>query len=263
MPESLTGRYAEVWDTRTYYETIGDESDTSIVLLHTAGSEGRQWQYAAPELAAAGYHVVVPDMPGHGKSYPVDWEPISALHDYGEFVWELASVLELGEFAVAGCSIGGSIVIDMAVNHGDDLLGVVAFEGLAKTDSAALGRLSHPHACPGWQDILDYSTVDATHSGLDPARREELKWQHRGSQRVATNDLQASHDHDVLADAEQATCPTLVVRGTDDFYIAEELFDQTVDAIPDCESAVMAETGHYPMMERPSETVELIVDFLQ
>ncbi|WP_425495442.1 alpha/beta fold hydrolase [Natrinema halophilum] len=41
-----------------------------MVLVHTAGAEGRQWRYVGPKPAQAGYHVFVPDLPGHGTSYP-------------------------------------------------------------------------------------------------------------------------------------------------------------------------------------------------
>lgn len=261
--EALRGRYVDVEGTRTYYETAGDPDATPVVLVHTAGAEGRQWRYVAPELAAAGYRPIVPDLPGHGKSYAVEWTPHSSIHEHAEFVWALAEALELESPAVVGCSIGGCIAIDLAVNHADDLRGVVALEGLARTEGANFQRLAHPHACPGWQDILDYSTIDATHDGLSPSRTEELKWQHRGSQRVATNDLQAWNDHDVLDEADRASCPTMVVRGTEDFYVPERLFERTVEAIPDCEAVVMEDTGHYPMMERPEETVDLVTGFLE
>jgi pimeloyl-ACP methyl ester carboxylesterase len=58
------------------------------------------------------------------------------------------------------------------------------------------------------------------------------------------------------------TVPILLVRGEEDFFIQEEAFAETVRRLPRSEGVTMAGTGHYPMMERPERTVEIMTDFL-
>ncbi|WP_254538322.1 alpha/beta fold hydrolase [Halomarina litorea] len=127
---------------------------------------------------------------------------------------------------------------------------------------AALGRFAHPHSCPGWQDILDYSVVDSTGS-VPEERLEELKWQHRGSQRAATNDLQAWADHDVTDELGEAKCPVLLVRGVEDFFVQDDVFRTTVDELPEVTAEVLDGVGHYPMMEAPEQTAAAITSFLK
>lgn len=258
----LTGQYASVADTRLYYETAGDPSAQPVLLVHTAGSDSRQWRYVAPALADRDFYPVVPDLPGHGKSYPSNWEVNSTIREHAAAVWALAEHLDLSHPVVSGCSVGGDVTLDLAVTHGDDLACAVAFEGAARTRGAATGRLAHPHACPGWQNVLDYSVVDSTGEPCPEERRTELRWQHRGSQEVATNDLQAWADFDVRDQLDEANCPVLVVRGEADFYIQDDVFAETVEGLPDGEGVELEDTGHYPMMERPERTTELIADFV-
>lgn len=259
----LTGHYADVDGTRVYYETAGDASDQSVVLVHTAGADGRQWRYVAPALADRGYHVLVPDLPGHGKSYPTDWEPHTRIRQHADAVWALGERLGLERPVVAGCSIGGDVTLDIAVEQAADLTAAVAMEGAGKTRGAQLGRLSHPHALPGWQDVLDYSVTDSTGSDCPPERRTELAWQHRGAQEVATNDLQAWADFDIVDELHRADCPVMLVRGEADYFVQDDVFEATVDRLPDCEPVTLENVGHYPMMERPETVTALIDEFVR
>jgi pimeloyl-ACP methyl ester carboxylesterase len=42
--------------------------DKTIVLLHGATSSSRTWWQVAPDLSRRGYHIIAPDLPGHGKT---------------------------------------------------------------------------------------------------------------------------------------------------------------------------------------------------
>lgn len=258
----LTGRYVEVDDTRTYYETAGDPADQAVVLIHTAGADGRQWRYVAPALADRGYHVVVPDLPGHGKSYPSDWAPNETIEEHADAVWGLIETLDLDGPVVGGCSVGGDTTLSLAIDHAADLTAAVAMEGAGRTRGAQLGRLSHPHALPAWQDVLEYSVVDAVGRSCPDGHRTELAWQHRSAHEIATNDLQAWADFDRVDELERADCPVMLVRGESDYFVQDDVFDETVARLPDVEPVVLSEVGHYPMMEAPDRVTELIDEFL-
>jgi pimeloyl-ACP methyl ester carboxylesterase len=46
----------------------GDRTAPPVLLLHGVASNARTWWRIGPALAAAGYRVVAPDMPGHGRT---------------------------------------------------------------------------------------------------------------------------------------------------------------------------------------------------
>lgn len=258
----LTGTYLDVDGTRTYYESIGDPEAQSIVLIHTAGADGRQWRYVAPALADMGYHVIAPDLPGHGKSYPSDGTPNTTILQHAGAVWDLVETLGVTQPVVGGCSVGGATTLSVAIDHADDLAAAVAMEGVARARAPQLGRLSHPHALPSWEDVLEYSVIDAVAPSCPEDRREELAWQHQSAHEIGTNDLQAWADFNRLDELHKADCPVMLVRGVDDYFIQDDVFEETIERLPDVEPVVLSDIGHYPMMEDPEQTTILIHEFL-
>jgi len=51
-----------------YFANVGSGMP---VLLHGLGNVGRAWREQVPFLRAAGYRVIVPDLPGRGASSPL------------------------------------------------------------------------------------------------------------------------------------------------------------------------------------------------
>ena len=54
------------------YLRLGEPGNPELLLLHGGGLSADDWCEVAPALAAAGYHVTVPDLRGCGES---DWDP--------------------------------------------------------------------------------------------------------------------------------------------------------------------------------------------
>ena len=118
--------------TRTYFDECGD--GPPVVCVHAAGADARQYRYLLPLLAEAGYRALAIDLPGHGRSYPVNWEPIRRIHAHAEFVHAFIGATCDGQAPAAmGCSTGGNVVLDLAAHHSAELTGVIAMEGAAWT----------------------------------------------------------------------------------------------------------------------------------
>lgn len=56
---------------RLHYLDWGNESAPLLILVHGGLEHARVWDHLAPQLCAD-WHVVVPDLRGHGDS---DWSP--------------------------------------------------------------------------------------------------------------------------------------------------------------------------------------------
>jgi pimeloyl-ACP methyl ester carboxylesterase len=62
----LTHRYADLGDVRLHFVEAGQGS--LVILLHGFSEFWYSWRHQIPALAAAGYHVVAPDMRGYNRS---------------------------------------------------------------------------------------------------------------------------------------------------------------------------------------------------
>jgi len=84
------------------------EAGLTVLLVHGAGGYGRMFAPLAAELAAAGYEVLAPDLPGYGLS-PAPWQQV----DYGVWKQALLALIDAEHqrrprpFVLFGASIGG------------------------------------------------------------------------------------------------------------------------------------------------------------
>jgi pimeloyl-ACP methyl ester carboxylesterase len=103
----------------------------------------------------------------------------------------------------------------------------------------------------------------ALNAKCPPHKEEELRWMHRNAQVSAVGDLQGWATHDIRDQLSNARLPVLVAAGSEDFWLPEELVDETVAGLPDGEKLMMDSIGHYPMFEDPECVLSTIVDFVE
>lgn len=122
--EPIIGRYVHVDIDGTHHRIYFEEAGQGIplVCLHTAGSDGRQWRYllADPEFTKH-YRIIAFDMPWHGKSNPPEtWDGSEyqlTTARYTQTIRAFCAALALDKPVVMGCSIGGRIVLNLAIDH--------------------------------------------------------------------------------------------------------------------------------------------------
>ena len=122
--EPIIGRYFTMnvagEATRVYFEEAG--SGIPLVCLHTAGSDGRQFRHLMCDPAITDhYRVLAFDMPWHGKSNPpVGWQDTEyqlTTASYMEAVTTFCDAMALSKPVVMGCSMGGRIVLHLALKY--------------------------------------------------------------------------------------------------------------------------------------------------
>ena len=89
----------------------------AVLVLHGWGVGSDSWVEAAVLIAQDGFQVIVPDMPGFGKSETpkTAW----SVDDYVDWVKNFADELKLGKFILMGHSFGGQVAAKFAAKHPD------------------------------------------------------------------------------------------------------------------------------------------------
>ena len=98
---------------KIFYHNRG--AGDAILILHGWGSRSEHWLKTQEELVRRGYRVIIPDLPGFGRSDepPDEW----SLAEYSQFINEFSKAVYIPYFTLVGHSFGGRIAMDYAIRH--------------------------------------------------------------------------------------------------------------------------------------------------
>ncbi|WP_213741748.1 alpha/beta hydrolase [Bradyrhizobium sp. dw_411] len=272
--EPMVGRYVHVeidgTPHRIYFEEAGQ--GIPLVCLHTAGSDGRQWRHLlADEEFTRYFRIIAFDMPWHGKSNPpASWDGTEyqlTTARYTQTIRAFCAALDLDKPVVMGCSIGGRIVLNLAIDHASEFRALV---GLEAADFQA------PWYDTTWlnrPDVHGGEVCAALVSGLvapqSPAEaRMETLWAYKqGGPGVFKGDLYFYRvDGDLRGRTkaiDTSVCPLYLLTGEYDFSCMPEDTVRTAAEISGVEVTVMEQVGHFPMSENPMQFRRYIAPVLE
>ena len=271
--EPIVGRYATLTldgrPCRVYIEEAG--SGIPLLCLHTAGADTRQYRHLMVDPAVTDHHRVIAfDMPWHGKSFPPpgfeDEEYRLTAESYMEAIVTVTDALELDRPVLMGCSMGGRIVLNIAVHHPDRFRALIGVECADhQTPWYDTDWLHRP-------DVHGGEVCAAMISGLvapqSPDRyRWETLWAYlQSGPGVFKGDLyfyrQDSDFRDRTHMIDTATCPLYLLTGEYDFSCTPDDTLRTADAIEGATATIMTELGHFPMSENPSRFRDYLLPVL-
>jgi len=123
---------------RLRYVDWGNPDAPPLILQHGGRDHARSWDWAAQELRKD-WHVICPDMRGHGDS---DWAS-DGHYGVNSFVYDFAQLVHtLGydQVTIVGHSLGGNVVTRFAGLYPHKVRKLVNLEGLGFTPSAVAER---------------------------------------------------------------------------------------------------------------------------
>ncbi|MDP2640940.1 MAG: alpha/beta hydrolase [Candidatus Yanofskybacteria bacterium] len=103
-------------DARTAFLKSAGEG-RNLLIIHGWGGSSDSWAKVQEHLAGSGFRVIVPDIPGFGKT-PAP-EQVWGTDEYAAWIDALAGQLHLQSFVLLGHSFGGQMAIKYALLHPD------------------------------------------------------------------------------------------------------------------------------------------------
>ena len=272
--EGIVGRYAHIEldgkPHRLYFEEAGQ--GIPLLCLHTAGSDGRQFRAVLNDpLITQHFRVVAFDMPWHGKSSPpAGWEKEDyklTTGVYTEQIMTVARALGLDRPVVMGCSIGGRIVLDLALKHPTMLRALVGLQSAAYVERYYESAwLNHAEVHGGQAcGAIAYGLM----SPLSPeAHRWETVWHYmQGGPGVFTGDLffyQVEGDIRARIGAiDTGVCPLYMLTGEYDYSAAPGDTEAAAARIKGAKVTIMKGLGHFPMSENPQAFLDYLRPVLE
>jgi pimeloyl-ACP methyl ester carboxylesterase len=268
--EDIVGRYLRLdllgRPHRIYFEEAGPKDGIPLLCLHTAGSDGRQWRGILNDAEVTrSFRVIAFDLPRHGKSSPpagFERECYQLTTDfYVATVMAMVEALGLARPVVMGCSIGGRVILHLALRHSTHFRAAIGLQSALVADpgrDAILRDLSiiwRPDVHGGDAAAATVACLIGPHARS--ADRWETLWHYSQSgPGVFSGDLHYYSEDGNLGAAEVAPlasgpCPIYLLTGEYDLSATPVLTAELARLIKPRHFEVMQGLGHFPMSEDP------------
>ncbi|MGZ6545857.1 MAG: alpha/beta fold hydrolase [Actinomycetota bacterium] len=250
-----------------------DGDGPPVLLLHGFPQSSFMWRDLAPLLAAR-FHVIVPDLLGHGDSDKPERAPLDLAAQAG-YIRELLAQLGIERFAAIGHSLGGGLAQVLALDGaGVDALVLIDCAALDAWPSSATREVQ---ATPPSQEVellVDSGIRAALHAGMaEPDRiteshvREYLRpWS--GEEGVAAffRAVRAIDGRGLAGREDELAAldiPVLIFWGEDDPFYPVAIAERLNEAIPTSTLGILPGRGHF-LVEDAIETIgPMIYEYLR
>ena len=222
-----------------------------LLLAHGFGGAKEDFAEVVPVLAGRGWHVVAPDLRGHGESDHPPGPGSYSLHLFAADLLALADGLGWGRFVLLGHSLGGMAAQLLALDHPERLSGLVLMDTSPgppeisgpgdPTDTPAQRRLLAER--PGYREFMDRKLAASSPDMTPPMVRDIMD------------------PVDRLPALATLAVPTLVVVGEQDHAFVGPSRAMAA-AIPGARLAVVPDAGHSPQFEAPAAWWAAVGSFL-
>lgn len=251
---------------------------TPVILLHGFGTCTFLWRYVAPLVAEAGHTAYAVDLFGYGQS---DRTPDADLGiaAQAEYLDAAMTALRLASAVIVGNDLGGDVALRLAATRPDRvqklvLINTPAFDELPARDIGVLQRSTARFAFRVNRGVLGAaSLLEAVLEGsvAHPAEHMPSRLLARYLAPFAGHDG-ANHllrlgaairrsDIDDLA-LDQATAPTLVIRGDRDEWLDRDVAERLARTLPSARLIRMRAVGRLVPEEAPDRLAEVLLDFI-
>jgi pimeloyl-ACP methyl ester carboxylesterase len=250
-------------------------SGPAVVLLHSSGSSGRQWDALAETLKSR-FRLHAVDLYGHGATPPWSGDRPLTLFDEAALVEPLLAAHPEGVHLV-GHSYGGAVALKLALRHADRVRSLVLYEPVL---FCLLFEYNAQHAAA--QQVL--ATATSIRNGVERGMNEAAgrrfvdfwsgagTWDAMPEQRraVVTRRMPSVQPHfralfnDTLSRAElaQLRMPTLCLTGAGTVAATRRIGELLRVALPAAHHEMLPEMGHLGPVTHASRVNARIAAFL-
>jgi pyruvate dehydrogenase E2 component (dihydrolipoamide acetyltransferase) len=260
--EEEASRHVEVGGRQINYLKLGNAEGDPILLVHGFGADLNTWMFNHPQLAQSRSTYAL-DLPGHGASHKQVTD--GSVKELADTVAGFMDALAIERAHLVGQSLGGAIVLQLALDHPDKAASLTLISSAGLGDDinmayiegfiAATGRkdlkpeLEKLFADPGLvsrdmiNDVLKYKRMD----GVDHVLKT-----------IAGSAFAGGKQSAILKERLGAIkVPVQVIFGAKDQIIPARHAEGLSGNI---KVKVIPEASHMPHMEAASEVNRLILD---
>lgn len=248
------------------------ETKPKVVFIHGSGDTARRWHKQVAYLGSE--RALALDLPGHGARVEQPGPPEMSVRDYALDVRQQMQIAGVQMPVVAGHSLGGAIALQLALEWGQELSGLILIgtgarlrvlpallEAARRDQAAALRQVRGmgPHTPEPSQDAGEDTAPAAAseNAAVGDAEPAEL------APGMFYRDLAACDRFDVMTQLGQMMLPALVICGEEDRMMPPKYAEYLRAHLPHATLRMIPGAGHDVMSDQPDALNAAIGEWLK
>jgi 3-oxoadipate enol-lactonase len=236
-----------------------------LVLFHSLLSDRASFDAIAPELQKS-FRVIIPELPGFGRSQAVDGGLVGVADRMAEVVSDAAA----GDHAIVlGNGYGGFVALQMAIRHpGVASRLILADCGAAFSEPGreAFRNMAAASQAKGLSAITDVAMRRLFAPEFQDAQPDLMRDRREAFLRTDPEVFRAACDAlatlDLRSELSKVKVPTLVLVGEQDEATPPPMSVELAAALPDARLKIIPGCAHVPQLQAPDLFLQMIDDFL-
>jgi pimeloyl-ACP methyl ester carboxylesterase len=252
----------------------GPPNGRPIVLLHGLSASSGDWGFTVRPLIEAGWRVLSPDLPGHGRSSAPKDSAAYRMERVADLMHGFAVELGFAPAVVAGNSLGGAVAQEWLLRHPEAVSALVLVDSSGDMDAQpptptdeftererelfwsrgaeAVWDLHQKEG--GWLQSIDMP-VEVAAWGKARFCGTRPEGYYYGFQAL-------SERRHTLADLAHVSCKTLVICCENETPSMRSVSDRLVATIPAAAYEIIPAAEHCPQWENPAAFNATLLSFL-
>jgi 2-hydroxy-6-oxonona-2,4-dienedioate hydrolase len=284
VTEQSTSRYVQTSKWKIHYNELG--SGYPVIMLHGGGPGASGWSNYQDNahFFAQQFRVILPDVPGYGKSDEFDPDIEDVPKAQAESIKLLMDALNIDKAALVGNSMGSVITLNLAIEHTDRVSHMVAMGaaagglGLPMTMSpagptAGMQVLVQTYRDPSKENfrrlceamlfdpayITDELLTARAKSALDNPRHLANFLRRTELGKMTPKKSEAT---ELAAKLPSLVIPALVIHGRDDRIVPLEASLRVLSVLRNAQLLVFNRCGHWAQIEHANVFNALVSAFI-
>ena len=226
-----------------------------MIFIHGSGGEHSAWSLQYAKLHK-NYNIVAIDLPGHGSSADAGEVTIES---YCIWVRNILDVVKLPNPILVGHSLGAAIALTLAINHPENLTGIVTVGGGMKMPvNPSLLEFLKTNPAESIELICKFSLAK---ENCEKFMTPLMKSLTHARIDVLQDDLSACDKLDLTQEISKISLKTMVICGVQDKMTPPDNSRQIAANITGAKLVLIEGAGHMVMMEKPREFNEALIKF--
>ncbi|BBM86989.1 lipase [Candidatus Uabimicrobium amorphum] len=246
----------------TYYDGGHGEN---LILIHGFSDSKASFLQVAKWLTKK-YRVILPEVPGFGITAR-DKNRRYGIRDQVVFFHKMFEKLQVKEFHLGGNSMGGHISAAYTLQYPEQVKSLLLLNAAGVTVIDGLPYQPAPKPVETMEELNEYMTYLFVERPFMPGSVQRLFIENSQKNFEWLNHMRKEirEGKDIILNERvpQIKQQTLILWGDSDRVVVPQVGERYHKLLPNSQLKVMKNCAHVPQYERPQETSEILLAFLQ